>query len=88
MTGLEETAVILDATVLSNFSISESISWMTETLTAPQTVPAVRDELIRGIDHGYDSLQPAVDAILSSDIELVETAPTTLQQNIRRSVRV
>lgn len=37
--------IVLDATVLSNFASTDSVTWLATTLEDLQTVPAVRTEL-------------------------------------------
>jgi predicted nucleic acid-binding protein len=55
--------VVLDATVLSNFASSGSVDWLVELLDRPATTPAVRSELERGRDCGYDFLADAVESV-------------------------
>ena len=73
--------VILDATVLSNYSSTDSVSWLTTTLDDLQTVPAVRTELEQGHEVGYAYLEDALDVLESGQIEIAETAPEQLQQD-------
>ncbi|WP_255150103.1 hypothetical protein [Halorarius halobius] len=73
--------VVLDATVLSNYASTDSVSWLTTTLDALQTVPAVRTELEQGREVGYAYLEHALDGIESGRIEIIETAPEQLQQD-------
>ena len=42
--------IVLDATVLSNFASTDSVTWLAATLEDLQTVPAVRTELENGRD--------------------------------------
>jgi len=73
--------LVFDTTVLSNFAISESIGWLTEQYPRGVTVPAVRDELARGVDLGYDALTPAVDALTGGEIDVESEASEVLQQS-------
>jgi predicted nucleic acid-binding protein len=73
--------VVLDATVLSNYASTDSVTWLTTTLAHPQTVPAVRTELDRGREVGYAYLEHALDALESGRIGIAETAPEQLQQD-------
>jgi predicted nucleic acid-binding protein len=78
MTSAEKTAVVLDTTVLSNYAISESVTWLTDSNERLWTVPAVRTELERGIELGYDGLAPAVRAISEGEINVDTDAPDRL----------
>ncbi|QKY20539.1 hypothetical protein B4589_009175 [Halolamina sp. CBA1230] len=73
--------VVLDATVLSNYANTDSVTWLTTTLDALQTVPAVRTELEQGREVGYAYLEHALDVLDSGGIEIAETAPEQLQQD-------
>jgi predicted nucleic acid-binding protein len=73
--------VVLDATVLSNYASTEFITWLTTTLDALQTVPAVRTELEQGREVGYAYLEHALDVLESGEIGIAETAPEQLQQD-------
>ena len=75
--------VVLDATVLSNYASTDSVTWLTTTLDALQTVPAVRGELEQGREVGYAYLEHALDVLESGRIGIAETAPEQLQQNYR-----
>lgn len=55
--------VVLDTTVISNFSSSHSIDWLLEFLEQPIVTQAVRDELEQGLDEGYSFLAVALDAL-------------------------
>jgi predicted nucleic acid-binding protein len=72
--------VVLDATVLSNYASTESVTWLTTTLENLQTVPAVRTELEQGREVGYAYLEHALDVVDSGGIGIAETAPEQLQQ--------
>lgn len=63
MAGQYPRPVVLDTTVLSNFSSSDSISLLIAVVESPVVVPAVRTELERGLDAGHDYLDTAVDAL-------------------------
>lgn len=73
--------VVLDATVLSNYASTDSVSWLTTTLDDLQTVPAVRTELEQGREVGYAYLEHALDVLESGRIGVAETAPEQLQQD-------
>jgi|AntRauTorcE11898_2_1112593.scaffolds.fasta_scaffold18602_1 hypothetical protein len=79
MNPVAESVLVFDTTVLSNFAISESIGWVTEQYPRGVTVPAVRDELARGVDLGYDELAPTVDALTEGKIDVVLEASEALQ---------
>lgn len=49
--------VILDATVLSNYASTDSVTWLATILDDLQTVPAVRTELEQGREVGYAYLE-------------------------------
>lgn len=55
--------VVLDTTVLSNFACTGGVSLLTHVLERPMVVPAVRDELKRGLDEGHDYLDTAIDSL-------------------------
>lgn len=63
MTGEYPDPVVLDTTVVSNFASTDSISFLATVLESPVVVPAVGDELERGLDAGHDYLATAVDAL-------------------------
>jgi predicted nucleic acid-binding protein len=54
--------VFLDATVISNYASTNSIEFLVHVLEAPIVVPAVRDEIERGVEHGHEYLTIAVEA--------------------------
>ncbi|WP_254839432.1 hypothetical protein [Natronomonas marina] len=54
--------VFLDATVISNFASANSVDFLVHLLEAPFVVPAVRDEIERGVDFGHEYLSEAVEA--------------------------
>lgn len=72
--------VVLDATVLSNFASTASVTWLTSVLGNPMTVPAVERELRRGTENGYAYLDTALEAIETGHIPLEESAPEQLEQ--------
>jgi len=72
---------VLDATVLSNYASTDSVSWLVTTLDDLRTVPAVRSELEQGRAVGYAYLEHALDVVDSGGIEIAETAPEQLQQD-------
>jgi predicted nucleic acid-binding protein len=71
--------LVLDTTVLSNFSSTDSVSLLNSILTSPVVVPAVRDELERGLEAGHDYLDTAVGAL---DEEL-PVQPLSSDENYR-----
>ena len=73
--------VILDATVLSNYASTDSVTWLATILDDPQAVPAVRTELKQGREVGYAYLEQAIDVLESGRIGIAETAPEQLQQD-------
>ncbi|WP_226003951.1 hypothetical protein [Natrinema salinisoli] len=72
--------VVLDATVLSNFASSESVTWLTSVLENLTTAPAVERELQRGAENGYTYLENALEAIETGQISLDKSAPEQLEQ--------
>ena len=54
--------VFLDATAISNFASTSSVEFLVHLLEAPIVVPAVRDEIERGVEHGHEYLTSAVEA--------------------------
>ena len=54
--------IFLDATVISNFASTSSVEFLVHLLEAPIVVPAVRDEIERGVKHGHEYLTSAVEA--------------------------
>lgn len=64
--------VVLDSTVCSNYASSESVDELVSILDRPATVTAVRDELVRGRERGYDFLEAAIDR-LGDDVPLIDT---------------
>jgi len=54
--------VFFDATVISNFASTSSVEFLVHLLEAPIVVPAVRDEIERGVKHGHEYLTSAVEA--------------------------
>lgn len=73
--------VVLDATVLSNYASTDSVSWLTTTLDELQTVPAVHTELKQGREAGYTFLEHALAVLEAGGIRIAETAPEQLQQD-------
>lgn len=73
--------IVLDATVLSNFASTDSVTWLATTVEDLQTVRAVRTELENGREAGYTYLNHALSVLESGDIGVVETAPKQLQQD-------
>lgn len=63
MANQDPQPVVLDTTVLSNFSSTDSVSFVTAVLKSPVVVLAVRDELERGLEMGHDYLDSAVGAL-------------------------
>lgn len=54
--------VFLDTTVIGNFASTSSVEFLVHLLEAPIVVPAVRDEIERGVKHGHEYLTSAVEA--------------------------
>jgi predicted nucleic acid-binding protein len=81
MTEPLDRPIVLDATVLSNFASTDSVTWLATTLEDLQTVPAVRTELEHGREAGYAYLNHAIAVLEGGDIGVVETAPDQLQQD-------
>ncbi len=54
--------ILLDATVISNFASTSSVEFLVHLPEAPIVVPAVRDEIERGVKHGHEYLTSAVEA--------------------------
>lgn len=54
--------VYLDATVVSNFASTSSIEFLVHVIENPIVVPAVRNEIEQGVDHGHEYLTSAVEA--------------------------
>jgi len=73
--------VVLDATVLSNYASTDTVTWLVTTLEDLQTVPAVRTELEHGYEAGYAYLDHALAVLETRDIGVIETAPEQLQQD-------
>lgn len=75
--------VVLDATVLSNFAATDSITQLVAILDQPVAVPAVRTELETGQDH-HSFLASALDQF-GDDISVIEpqTQSTTQVTDIR-----
>jgi predicted nucleic acid-binding protein len=62
MAGRCPQPIFLDATVLSNYASTDSIGFLVSSLESPVVVPAVRDEIERGLRFGHDYLATAVEA--------------------------
>lgn len=54
--------VYLDATVISNFASTSSIKFLVHVIEDPRVVPAVRNEIEQGVEHGHEYLTSAVEA--------------------------
>lgn len=78
--GENSTVLVLDATVLSNFASSASLSWLLSAFSTVETVPAVQQELRRGVENGYQFLEPAVQAIENDQILVFTAAPELVTQ--------
>jgi len=76
--SIETDPLVLDATVLSNFASSESISWLTTVFTTPLTAPVVNQELRQGVGHGYEFLHSALRAIESDEISVYYPAASQI----------
>ncbi len=73
--------VILDATVLSNFASTESVTWLLSTINGLTTVPAVERELRQGVNLGHNYLSDALKAVERDQIEVYEDAPEQLERS-------
>lgn len=69
-----ETPLVLDATVLSNFASSESVSWLTSSFPQVETTPTVERELRTGVEEGFAVLKPAIRAIDDGEIPVSGSA--------------
>lgn len=76
--------VVLDTVVLSNFAASDSLDLLDAVLGRPVTVPAVRRELHRGSQEGYQFADRAV-AVVGDEIPVVRP-PERLAARFRRDV--
>ncbi len=82
MTGGYPQPVVLDTTVVSNFASTDSIALLTAVLESPVVVPAVRDELERGLDAGHEYLDTAVD-VLDDELPVRAVSADDRVQEIR-----
>jgi hypothetical protein len=74
--------IVLDATVLSNFASTDSVTWLATTLEGLQTVPAVRTGLEHGREALYTYLDHALTVLEGGDIGVIETAPEQLHLSL------
>lgn len=76
--------VVLDATVLSNFTSTGTVEHLASILDRPATVPAVRAELEAGHERGYEFLDDALEH-LGSDIAVfgTENPPDAVAGEVR-----
>jgi predicted nucleic acid-binding protein len=65
-----------------NFASTDSISFVADILTSPVVVPAVCDELERGLDAGHEYLDPAV-AALDEALSVQPLSPSEDRPEIR-----
>ena len=72
--------IVIDATVLSNYASTDSVTWLATAFEDLQTVPAVRTELEHGCEAGYAYLNNALALLETGDIGVIEAAPEQLQQ--------
>lgn len=70
----QEKPLVLDATVLSNFASSGSVSWMTSSFSGLETPPSVEKELRTGVEEGHSFLKAAVRAIDDAEISVSGSA--------------
>ena len=82
MSGGYPQPVVLDTTVVSNFASTDSVSFLAAVLKLPVVVPAVCDELERGLDAGHEYLDAAVDA-LGEELHIQPAAADDGVQEIR-----
>lgn len=87
MAGRYPQPIVVDTTVLSNFASTDSISFLIAVLESPMVVPAVRDELKRGLDTGHDYLDTAVDA-LSDELPVRPLSSDRDSQHIRERLNL
>lgn len=73
--------LVLDATVLSNFASSGSVSWLTTTFSELGTAPAVEHELQRGIEAGHQFLRSASRAIEANEISVLRSGSEIARQS-------
>lgn len=85
--------VYLDATVISNFASTSSIKFLVHVIEDPRVVPAVRNEIEQGVEHGHEYLTSAVEAfgegLSASDVPPeIEggTAPRTTRSRRSRGI--
>ena len=64
--------IVLDATVLSNYASTDSVTWLAMAFEDFQTVPAVRTELEHGREAGYAYLNHALALLETGDICSIE----------------
>lgn len=76
MTDRYPQPIFLDATVLSNFASTDSISFLVDLLDSPAVVPAVRDEIEHGQTVGHDYLDTAVEAF-DETVSVVDAVPSS-----------
>jgi hypothetical protein len=70
--------------VLSNYASTDSVTWLTTTLDALQTVPAVRTELEQGREVGYAYLEHALDVLDSGGMGLLRLHRSSSNRTIQR----
>ena len=75
--------VFLDATVVSNFASTSSVEFLVHLLEAPTVVPAVRDEIERGVEHGHEYLISAVEAF-DNGLAVSNVPPETGRVSLRK----
>ncbi len=83
MSSQRATLVVLDATVLSNFSHIDEIDFLASTFNNPVTVAQVAEELRAGVDDGYTFLTRALDAIPENNESNVSSRDEQTDPHIR-----
>ena len=71
----------LDVTVISNFASTSSVEFLVHLLEAPIVVPAVRDEIERGVKHGHEYLTSAVEAF-DNGLAVSDVPPETRRMSL------
>lgn len=82
MTGQIPQPAFLDTTVVSNFASTDGLSLLAGTVETPTVVPAVRSEVRRGVDAGYDYLDSAL-SVVGDEITVREPPRGELHSTLR-----
>lgn len=87
MTAMDPRRIFFDATVLSNFAITDSVPILIDLFSAPCTTETVQNELEQGYSEGYDHLSNALDYLSSfseatnAEISVVGTLDESLHDS-------